>query len=243
MTRKEMILIVEDEDDIRELLHYHLTREGYRVIAVATGEEAIRVLPREKPDLIVLDLMLPGIDGFEVCRQVRRGMNGFDPVIIMLTARGEEIDVVTGLEIGADDYITKPFSPKVLIARIRARLRQSQAAPVGEDQILSMPDMQIDPRRHEVLIQGQKVDLTNSEFKILHFLARKPGWVFSRYQIVDAVHGTDYPVTERSIDVQIVSLRRKLGGCGIYIETVRGVGYRCKEPTEMPQAVLLAENF
>jgi two-component system phosphate regulon response regulator PhoB len=147
----------------------------------------------------------------------------------MVTAKGEEADIVTGLELGADDYITKPFSPKVLIARMRAVLRRRDRAETAEDDVLKFDDIIIHPGRHEVTVEGDRVDLTFTEFRILHILARRPGWVFTRHQIVDAIHGEHYPVTDRAVDVQIVGLRRKLGSAGDYIETVRGVGYRFRD--------------
>jgi two-component system phosphate regulon response regulator PhoB len=149
--------------------------------------------------------------------------------VIMVTAKGEEADIVTGLELGADDYVTKPFSPKVLIARMRAVQRRRSRAPVADDDVIRIYDMVIHPGRHEVTVDDERVDLTFTEFRILHILARRPGWVFTRHQIVDAIHGEHYPVTDRAVDVQIVGLRRKLGPAGEYIETVRGVGYRFRD--------------
>jgi len=223
------VLAVDDEESILELLQYNLTREGYRVTCVQTGEEAVEAARAQGPDLILLDLMLPGLDGLEVCR-ILRGDSATSLIpVVMLTAKGEESDIVKGLELGADDYVTKPFSPKVLMARIKTVLRRKSKGLVDTAAPLTMHDVAIHPGRHEVLVGGEPVQLTLTEFKILHFLAGRPGWVFTRYQIVDAVHGTDYPVTDRSVDVQIVGLRKKLGHAGRYIETVRGVGYRFKE--------------
>jgi two-component system phosphate regulon response regulator PhoB len=224
------ILIVDDEADILELLDYNLSRHGYAVIRASDGDEALEAVQRERPDLIVLDLMLPGIDGLEVCRTLKTEAATRATPVIMLTARGEEADVVTGLELGADDYVTKPFSPRVLLARIRAVLRRPTAAAAGDDSaILKIGGLTINPGRHEVLVEGEPVELTHTEFRILHFLARRPGWVFTRYQIVSGAQGEDVAVTDRSIDVHVVSLRRKLGACGNSIQTVRGVGYRFKE--------------
>lgn len=226
---KETILVVEDEEDIRELLKYNLEKEGYQVFRAATGEEALKAVRDRRPDLILLDLMLPGIDGLEVCRRIKGDPQDRHLPIIMLTAKGEETDIVTGLELGADDYVTKPFSPRVLLARLRAALRRrsqplpAQTAPLKTDELV------IHPGRHEVLLQGQPIPLTVTEFRLLHLLARKPGWVFTRTQIVNAIHGEDYPVSDRSIDVQIVSLRKKLGAFGSRIETIRGIGYRFKD--------------
>lgn len=226
---KAHILAIEDETDIQELLRYNLTREGYRVTLAASGEEGLRLARSEMPDLILLDLMLPGMDGLEVCRRLLATEATRSIPIIMLTAKGEEADIVTGLELGAADYITKPFSPKVLIARIRAVLRRQPEAEAPTEEIIKIHDLVIHAGRHEVLVQGQPVDLTITEFRLLQLLARRPGWVFTRSQIVNRVHGEDYPVTERSVDVQIVGLRKKLGPAGRYIETVRGVGYRFKD--------------
>lgn len=226
---KEHILVVDDEEDILELVRYNLTKEGYRVTAVATGEEALRTAHSVHPELILLDLMLPGVDGLEVCRQLKQDPKTSHVPIIMLSAKGEEADIVAGLELGAVDYVTKPFSPRVLIARLRAVLRRRSAEPLSESAPLTIHDLVIHPGRHEVLIQGQQVDLTVTEFRLLHMLARRPGWVFTRSQIVNTVHGDDYPVSDRSVDVQVVGLRKKLGALGDYIETVRGVGYRFKE--------------
>jgi two-component system alkaline phosphatase synthesis response regulator PhoP len=226
---KEHILIVEDEEDILELVRYNLAREGYRVTGVVTGEEGLRTARAMIPDLILLDLMLPGVDGLEVCRVLKYDARTQHIPVVMLTAKGEEADVVTGLELGADDYITKPFSPRVMVARVRAVLRRRALEPLAEDAPLRIHDLSIHPGRHEVLVQGQPVELTATELRLLHLLARRPGWVFTRTQIVDGVHGNDYPVSDRSVDVQVVALRKKLGPCGEYIETVRGVGYRFKE--------------
>ncbi len=226
---KEHILVVEDEEDIQELITYNLTKEGYQVTAVASGEDAMTAVRKQPPDLILLDLMLPGTDGLEVCRMLRNDTATGDIPIIMVTAKGEEADVVVGLELGADDYVTKPFSPKVMIARVRAVLRRRRVHPDDESADIKIHDLIIKPGRHEALVDGEKVDLTVTEFRLLHLLARRPGWVYTRYQIVDALHGEDYPVTDRSIDVQIVGLRKKLGQAGSYIETVRGVGYRFKD--------------
>jgi two-component system, OmpR family, alkaline phosphatase synthesis response regulator PhoP len=226
---KERILVVDDEEDLRELLRYNLTKEGYRVVCVASGEEALRAIRTQPPDLIVLDLMLPGVDGLEVCRTLRSSVSTASIPIVMLTARGEDADIVTGLELGADDYITKPFSPRVLSARMKAVLRRKPRQARDEFSAIAVHDLLIDPARHEVLVNRQPVALTATEFGILHFLARRPGWVFTRDQIISAVRGDDYAVTERSVDVQIVGLRKKLGSAGNCIETVRGIGYRFKE--------------
>jgi two-component system alkaline phosphatase synthesis response regulator PhoP len=225
----ENILVVEDEEDILELVRYNLNKEGYRVTGVLSGEEGLQAARSHPPDLIILDLMLPGTDGLTVCRELKQDARTRDLPIVILTAKGEEPDIVAGLELGADDYITKPFSPRVLLARLRAVLRRRRAEPASERDVLEIHQMLIHPGRHEVLVQGRPVDLTVTEFRLLSFLARRPGWVFTRSQIVQGVQGEDYAVTERAVDVQIVGLRKKLGTAGQYIETVRGVGYRLKE--------------
>jgi two-component system phosphate regulon response regulator PhoB len=226
---RERILVVEDEEDILELVRYNLTREGYAVTGVLSGEDALEVVKEGPWDLIVLDLMLPGIDGFTVARRIKNDTALAHVPIIMLTAKTEESDVVAGLEIGAADYITKPFSPRVLVARIRAVLRRNSPVKEIEEPVIKRDELVIDMRRHCVVVGEQTVELTYSEFELLAFLASRPGWAFSRSQIVDAIRGYNYAVTDRSVDVQIVGLRRKLGSCGRYIQTVRGVGYRFRE--------------
>jgi two-component system phosphate regulon response regulator PhoB len=223
------VLVVEDDEDILELVRYNLEKEKYEVIGVCTGEDALDAARSESPDLIVLDLMLPGVDGFEICKLLKNDARTLHIPVVMLTAKGEEADIVTGLELGADDYITKPFSPKVLIARVRAVLRRKARASLDKTSTLEIRELMIHPGRNEVLLRGRPLDLTYTEFNILHFLTRRPGWVFTRNQIVDAVRGDDYAVTPRSVDVHIVSLRKKLGDARDYIETVRGVGYRFKD--------------
>ncbi len=226
---KENILIIEDVEEIQELIRYNLSREGYRVTISGTGEDGLASVRMRTPDLILLDLMLPGIDGLEVCRTLKSDPVTREIPIMMVTAKGEEADIVTGLELGADDYLTKPFSPRVLIARIKAVLRRQTIEVVDESAVIRRGDLVIHPGRHEVLVKDEPIALTYTEFKILHLLARRPGWVFTRYQIVDTVRGEDHPVSDRSVDVQIVGLRKKLKEGGRYIETVRGVGYRFKE--------------
>jgi two-component system alkaline phosphatase synthesis response regulator PhoP len=226
---KERILVVDDEEDILELVRFNLAREGYDLVCTMSGEEALEMARKEHPDLLVLDLMLPGIDGLEVAKILKNDVKTKDIPIIMLTAKGEEADIVTGLELGADDYVTKPFSPRVLVARVRAALRRKVKDLPEEESSVKIHNLEIHQGRREVLVDGKQVQLTFTEFAILNFLARRPGWVFTRFQIVDAVRGDDYPVTDRSVDVQIVGLRKKLGPAGKYIETVRGVGYRFQE--------------
>lgn len=226
---KEHVLVVDDEEDILELVTFNLTREGYHVKSATTGEAALKMIHSEPFDLIVLDLMLPGIDGLEVAKSIKNNPKTAHLHIIMLTAKGEEADIVTGLELGADDYITKPFSPRVLIARVRAVIRRASEEAWDDTSILRVHELEIDPGRRSVLAGGKPIELTFTEFQVLLILARRPGWVFTRTQIVDAVRGSDYPVTDRSVDVQIVGLRKKLASYGKYIETVRGVGYRFSE--------------
>ena len=232
--RETSILLVEDEKDLQDLIRYNLIREGYRLHAADTGEQALRFVRSEVPDLILLDLMLPSMDGLEVCPALRSKSGTAGVPIIMLTAKGEESDVVTGLEAGADDYITKPFSPRVLSARIKAVLRRraeeaTGASGVGPDGVTRVRELVIDPSRHEVRVGGQVVDLTATEFRLLSLLAGRPGRVFTREQIIESIHDGYAAVTDRSVDVQVVALRRKLGEIGKDIQTVRGVGYRFKE--------------
>jgi two-component system, OmpR family, alkaline phosphatase synthesis response regulator PhoP len=227
---KARILVVEDEEEILELVSYNLTKEGYVVSAVTSGEDALRHIRQQPPDLVILDLMLPGVDGLEVCKSIKGDSATRDVPIIMLTAKSEEADIVTGLELGADDYVTKPFSRRVLLARVKAVLRRkAEGTAVDEHALIRIHELVINPGRHEVLIGDTVVNLTLTEFRVLHFLAGRPGWVFTRSQIVEAVRGDGYPVTDRSVDVQIVGLRKKLGDAGRYVETVRGVGYRFTE--------------
>ena len=227
---KIKVLVVEDEAPIQELLQFNLERSKYRVQVVDSGEKALTVAAQYLPDLILLDIMLPGADGLEVCKQLKANPRTNRIPIIMLTALCEEADIVTGLELGADDYITKPFSPRVLLARVKAALRRSEAGkPEAAGEMINAHTISIDVVRHKVEVGGTAIVLTFTEFKVLQLMASQPGRVFTRYQIVDAVHGDDYPVTDRSVDVQIVGLRKKLGEAGQYIETVRGIGYRFRE--------------
>jgi two-component system alkaline phosphatase synthesis response regulator PhoP len=227
---KYRILIVEDEEDILELIRYSLEKEGYLVTVAMSGEDAVRLVRVNNFDLILLDLMLPQMDGLEVCKILKRDSKTENIPIMMLTAKSSETDIVTGLELGADDYMTKPFSPKVLIARMRTVLRrQNTEVTQNDSEVIRLGKIQIHPGRHEVLVDGGRIDLTFTEFKILQMLARRPGWVFSRQQIVDTVCGDDNMVTERAVDVHILGLRRKMGDMGKHIETVRGVGYKFAE--------------
>lgn len=223
------ILIVEDEEDIQELLKFNLTKEGYQTAVASTGEEGIRQATQNPPDLVLLDLMLPKVDGLEVCKRLRAHPRTAHIPIVMLTAKSEESDVVTGLEVGADDYITKPFSPRVVIARIRNILRRREKTEESDEEPIKTKSIFLHPGRHELLVKNKPVELTFTEFRVLYLLASRPGWVFSRQQIVDGVRGEDYAVTERAVDVQIVGLRKKLGTSGDLIETVRGVGYKFRD--------------
>ncbi len=233
-TGPRRILVIEDEQDIRELINYNLTREGYEVELAASGEEGLRRVRERRPDLVLLDLMLPGVDGLEVCRRLKSDRQNAPIQIMMLTAKGEDADVVAGLELGADDYVVKPFSPRVLLARVRAVLRRGETPEREEAEggIIERGALRIDPARHLALVHGEPATLTALEFKILTALARRPGFVLTRYQIVDATQGEGVGVTDRSVDVHMVSLRRKLGEVGQAIETVRGVGYRFRAAAE-----------
>ncbi|MDX2478645.1 MAG: response regulator transcription factor [Gammaproteobacteria bacterium] len=225
---KNCVLIVEDEEDIQTLLIYNLSKAGFVPIAVESGEEGLQIALEKRPDVIVLDLMLPGMDGLSVCRTLKSNDKTSDIPIIIASARGEESDIITGLEMGADDYITKPFSPKVLIARIKALLRRSDRQSSEQDSVFRIHELEFEPSRFEVRLAGSDLTLTSNQYRLLHFLSLNAGRVFTRYQIVNAVRGEDYIVTERAIDVQIVGLRKKLGQYSDYIETIRGIGYRFK---------------
>jgi two-component system phosphate regulon response regulator PhoB len=225
---KGTILVVDDEEDIQELVRLNLAREGYDVVTAGTGEQALELAKAKQPALTVLDLMLPGLGGLDVCKILKNNDKTRHIPVIMLTAKSEESDIVAGLELGADDYVTKPFSSKVLVARVRRILRK-EADQIRQGQAIEIHDLVIDPERYEVRLKGEPISLTRSEFDILMTLAGRPGKVFSRYEIIDALHGGGYIVTDRAIDVQITYLRKKLGDCRHYIETVRGVGYRFKD--------------
>ncbi len=222
------IYIIEDEQDISELMRFNLSLEGFAVETFSTGEAGLKAIEENAPDLLILDIMLPGMSGLEICRQLKEGQNTKKIPTIIVSARGEEADVVRGLEIGADDYVTKPFSPKVLHARVEAVLRRGQEARKAAE-VVQIGGLTINAGRVEVLVDGEKVSLTQSEFRILHFLAQRPGWVYTRSQIVEAIRGENYSVTDRTIDFQMVGLRKKLGSVGHLIETVRGVGYRFRD--------------
>jgi len=224
------ILIVEDEEDILGLIKYNLSKEGYEVCGTPSGEEALKIINTAKVphDLIILDLMLPDIDGLEICRRIKNNATTRNIPVIMLTARGEEIDIVTGLEVGADDYITKPFSPRVLVARIRTILRREKNT-VQDTEVIKIRDLTINTNKREVYAKTDPIKLTRNEFQALHLLASRPGQVFSRYQIIEGIRGDNYDVTDRAVDVLITGLRKKLGSVADYIETVHGIGYKFKE--------------
>jgi two-component system, OmpR family, alkaline phosphatase synthesis response regulator PhoP len=232
------ILIVDDEAPIRELIRYNLEKEGFVTVSAENGTEALRVARNGNPSLIILDLMLPDMSGLDVCRVLKNDTKTMAVPIIIVTAKTEDADIVTGLELGADDYVTKPFSPKVLSARIKSVLRRMENAgrqtSKGSDEIV-VRGIKINPVKHEAAVADSPVDLSATEFAILIFLAQHPGQVFSRQQIINAIKGESYPVTDRAVDVQILGIRRKLdaAGAGDVIETIRGVGYRmCEDETE-----------
>jgi two-component system phosphate regulon response regulator PhoB/two-component system alkaline phosphatase synthesis response regulator PhoP len=224
----QVIAALDDEPDILELLKVNLRKAGFRFEGFLEAEDLYRFLAREKPHLILLDLMLPGTDGLEVCRHVRRSADLAAIPIIMLTARGDESDKIVGLELGADDYVTKPFSIKELVARIHAVLRRPGGGGEAVRRIVVGP-LVIDPDKFEVIADGAKVDLTATEFKILQLLASRKGRVFTRDQILDFLWGQEKAVIDRTIDVHIRNLREKLGGTGSLIKNIRGVGYKLEE--------------
>ena len=231
MTKK--ILIVEDEHDLIKLVKYNLEKEGFQVNYTTDGSLALAEMRRDPPDLVILDLMLPGMDGLEICRQIRRHDKYTAVPNIMLTARSEEADRVVGLELGADDYVTKPFSTRELIARIRALLRRHEPSP--QRSALQRGQLLIDPTAHSVAVSGRRVDLSALEFRLLHYLAAHPGMVFSRDQLLDRVWGDDRSVTPRSVDVYIRRLREKIEpepNEPFYVHTVHGVGYRFSTDAE-----------
>ena len=229
MMSKQSVLVVEDEEDIMEVIRFNLEKEGYEVNQALSGEKALQVIENNLPSLVLLDLMLPGINGLDLCRIFKQNDRTKAIPVIMLTAKSEDADIVAGLEMGAEDYITKPFSPRVLLARVRTVLRRRESGVKDDSSVIQVEGMQIHPGRHEVTMGDNVVDLTPSEFRILHYLARRPGWVYSRDQIIDAIRGHGYVVTDRAIDVQVVGLRKKLGDYGKLIETVRGIGYRFRD--------------
>jgi two-component system alkaline phosphatase synthesis response regulator PhoP len=229
MTRPK-ILVVEDEADILDVLEYTLAREGFRVLSTRDGSEATAIARREAPRLVLLDLMLPGLDGLEVCRRLKADAVTRDIPVVMLTAKGEESDIVLGLGLGADDYVTKPFSPKELVARVKAVLRRGPLrAEEGADARLVFADLVIDPARHEVLVDGEPAEFTPTELRLLHLLASHPGRVFTRDQLVSRVIGDGAYVVHRNVDVHVRGIRAKLGRHRDLVDTVRGVGYRFRD--------------
>lgn len=239
MERRRSIAVIEDEAAIRDVVVYNLERAGFHVEHAASGSTGLELVRRLDPDLVVLDVLLPGVDGVEVCRRLRADAATRAVPVLMLTALGDERDVVAGLDAGADDYVSKPFSPRELVARVRARLdavdRARGAAGHDDDrEQASDPERRrvdvhgvvVDPARHEVLLDGVPVTLTPTELRLLHALLRRPGRVYTREQLVDRVMGDNAWVTSRTIDVHVRAIRRKLGERGTVVETIRGVGYR-----------------
>ena len=224
------IVVVEDESDILEVLSYNLRREGFEVSSSLNGVQGLELIQQQLPDLVLLDLMLPGIDGLEICRRLRSNSASQHIPIVMVTAKGEESDVVLGLGIGADDYLVKPFSPKELIARVKAVLRRASAGAeaAGEQRVL-IDGLDIDTSKYKVALNGEEIKFTATEFRLLHYLASHPGRVFSREQLLDRGFSNDAIVVDRNIDVHIRAIRKKLGDDQSFIETIRGVGYRFKD--------------
>jgi two-component system phosphate regulon response regulator PhoB len=225
---KGTILLIDDERDLIELVRYNVEREGFDVIATHDGREGLEIARKHRPELILLDVMMPGIDGLEVCRALRRDPDTERTPVIMLTARASESDRIVGLELGADDYLTKPFSPRELVARVKAVLRRTQPHADGS-QAIKRGGLMVDPARHEVTWEGVPVVLTATEFRIVHLLAGKAGRVLSRDEIIDAALGRDAAVVDRTIDVHITAIRKKLGRGGELVETVRGFGYKLRD--------------
>lgn len=229
MSEKVKIVVAEDEDDIRDLIHFNLFKEDFDVKLACDGVEALDLIKKEKPDLALLDIMMPNKDGLSVTEDIRADQQLDSMGIIMLTAKGTEEDIVKGLELGADDYITKPFKPKELVARIKALLRRKKTAPQASSDKITFHQIELYPTKRKVFSNGNELDLTYTEFQLLLLLGKNPGWVYTRSQIVDEIRGENHAITDRSVDVQVVGLRKKLGSLGELIETVRGVGYRLKE--------------
>jgi len=226
--KKAKILVVDDERDIIELVSYNLEKEGFKVISATDGEKALGLVFSEEPEIIILDLMLPGIDGLDVCLELKRNDKTSSIPIIMLTAKGEESDIVIGLELGADDYITKPFSPRILVARVKAVLRRIETKK-KEEKIIRINQLSIDLVRHQVTYRGETLTLTSTEFNLLVLLTQNRGKVFTRDQILDKAWKEESFVVDRTVDVHVRRLRQKLGQASQFIETVRGVGYRFKD--------------
>ena len=228
--QNKTILVVEDEQDIRDLIHFHLIKEKYIALLAKDGEEALCIIKEKTVDLIILDLMLPKLGGIELCKIIKSSEKLKDTLILMATAKGEDGDIIQGLECGADDYITKPFSPSVLMARVKALLRRKIfLKKENEKELLTYLDIQLYVDKRKLYLENEDIELTYSEFEILSLLIKSPGQVFSRAKIVNCIRGEGYAISDRAIDVQIVSIRKKLKNMGQYIETVRGVGYRLRE--------------
>jgi DNA-binding response OmpR family regulator len=227
---KKKIVIIEDEPDILEVLSYNLKREGFDVFTATNGTLGLSLAEKVSPDLLLLDLMLPGLDGIEICSSIKNNPATQNTLIIMVTAKGEESDIVLGLGVGADDYITKPFSPKELVARVKAVLRRGQLVDtVPTTEKVRVGDLAIDTSKYEVTIGGKEVRLTATEFRLLHYLASNPGRVFSREQLLSRAMGDDVVVVDRNIDVHIRGIRKKMDMDPPLIETIRGVGYRLRD--------------
>lgn len=231
---KETILIVEDEKDIAEMIAYNLEREHYKIFCEYSGADVMEIAREENPNLILMDIMLPDTDGLELCKSLRADKKTKNIPIVFLSAKSQEMDKILGLELGADDYITKPFSPRELLARIKAVLRRS--VPSSEQEKIRQQDIQVDIEKHKVKVYGKSVDLTRTEFSILEFMVSRPGRVLSREKLINAVFGYDSEVYDRTVDAHIKSLRKKLGTAKHYIETVRGMGYRFKDEEDLEDA-------
>ncbi|MGR3296078.1 MAG: response regulator [Candidatus Bathyanammoxibius sp.] len=225
---KKDILIIEDEKDLVELIQYNLEKEGFRVMYAYDGEDGLRLARSKHPSLVLLDLMLPRLDGLEVCRRMKQDPKTDGIPIIILSVKDSEADIVAGLELGVDDYITKPFSPRILTSRVRAVLRRSERE-TGSRKRINIDGLVVDPLRHEVFLGDKNVALTMTEFRLLEYLAMRPGRVFTRNQLMSGVLGEDSMVVDRTIDVHVVSLRKKLGEYAKHIVTVRGLGYKFKD--------------
>jgi DNA-binding response OmpR family regulator len=222
----QKILVVEDEPDLLDLVVYNLKKEGFKPLRAETGEKALEIARGERPDLVLLDLMMPGLDGLEVCRRLRASEVTADIPIVMMTARAEEADAVVGLAMGADDYVKKPFGVKELVARVRAVLRRTGASADPGQKVVRVGDLEVDPAKHEVRLRGKDVVCTPTELRLLHHLVRNRGRVFTRAQLLDKAVGTDVVVIDRNIDVHVATLRKKLDDYGLRIVTIRGVGYK-----------------
>lgn len=232
----QRVLVVDDEPDITGLLAYHLAKAGYRVITAVNGSEALKSVREQRPDLVVLDLMLPGLSGYDVLAELRRREDTREVGVILLTARKEEVDRIKGLSLGADDYLAKPFSPPELVLRVGAVLRRLAAPAVAAGGVLTAGPMQIDAAAHRVTVHGKEVELTATEFKLLRLLVERVGRVQTRTQLLETVWQAQPDIQTRTVDMHVQRLRTKLGAAGACIETVRGVGYRFRQPAARPRA-------